>query len=60
MNSRLWSTREFISNGGAKTVDSNACMWNLKKICVDDLIYKAEIETDRENRCMDTKVEGGM
>ena len=23
----------------------NACMWNRKKIGIDDLIYKAEIET---------------
>lgn len=60
MNSHQWSTRELISNGGVKTVDSNAYMWNLKTIRVDDLIYKAEIETDIENRCMDTKVEGGV
>jgi len=24
-------------------------MWNLKKIVIDDLVYKAEIETQRTN-----------
>ena len=32
-------------------------MWNLKKNGID-LIYKAEIETDIENKRMDTKGEG--
>ena len=31
-----------------------------EKIGIDDLIYKAETETDVENKCMDTKGEGGM
>lgn len=35
-----------------KTVDSNAYVES--ETIVDDLIYKAEIETDIENRCMDT------
>ena len=34
-------------------------MWNLKKIGIDDLIYRAERETDVENQCMDTKGERG-
>ena len=29
-------------------------MWNLEN-GIDDLICKAEIETDVENKCMDTK-----
>ena len=34
-------------------------MWNLKKNDIDSLIYKAEIDTDIENKCMDTKGERG-
>ena len=30
-----------------------------ENIGIDDLIYKAEIETDVENKCMDTKGERG-
>ena len=33
----------------------NAYMWNLKKTGINDLIYKAEIEADVENKRMDTK-----
>ena len=29
-------------------------MLNLKKIGIDDHIYKAELDTDLENKCMDT------
>jgi len=37
----------------------NACMYNRKKIGIDNLIYKAEIETDLESKHMDIKGEGG-
>ena len=30
-------------------------MQNLKKLDIDDLIYKTEIDTDVENKHMDTK-----
>ena len=32
-------------------------MWNLEKTDVDDLIYKAEIETQMQTTNMDTKEE---
>ena len=32
----------------------NVYMLNLKKIDIEDHIYKAEIDTDLENKCMDT------
>ena len=34
-------------------------MYNWKKIGIDNLIYKTEIETDLESKCMDIKREGG-
>ena len=35
----------------------NACMWNMKKNGIGNLIYKAEIVIDIENKCMNTKGE---
>ena len=32
----------------------------ISKNGIDDLIRKAEVETDVENKCMDTKGEGGV
>ena len=35
-------------------------MWNMKKIGIDDHIYKVEIETDVKNKSMDNQGERGM